>query len=182
MNETTLIIEERIARSIFLIREQKVMLDSDLAELYDVPTKVLNQAVKRNVDRFPCDFMFQLSEEEWQNLRSQIVTSSPDSTEQGWGGRRTPPYVFTEQGVAMLSSVLKSRQAIHINIAIMRVFVKIRQWTTNYAELASRIEELLAAQGEHNHHIATIYKIIDELLRPQYSERKPIGFKRRKEM
>jgi hypothetical protein len=138
----------------------------------------LNQAVKRNLDRFPRDFMFQLTEDEWKNLRSYFVTSSWDGSITGWGGRRTTPYVFTEQGVAMLSSVLKSQQAIHVNIAIMRVFVKIRQWTTNYAELASKIDVMKAAQGEQNHHITAIYKIIEELLRPQYADRQPIGFKR----
>jgi len=177
MNRDTFVIEERITRSILLIRELKVMLDSDLAALYHVPTKVLNQAAKRNADRFPDDFMFQLTEEEWLNLRSQFVTSSSEGADTGWGGRRTPPYVFTEQGVAMLSSVLKSGQAIHINIAIMRVFVKIRQWTTNYAELAGKIEELMASQGEHNQHIATIYKIIEELVSPQNTERRLIGYK-----
>lgn len=131
---------------------------------------MLNQAVKRNIDRFPEDFMFQLTEEEWKNLKSQNVTSS-------WGGRRTPPYMFTEQGVAMLSSILNSPQAIQVNISIMRVFVKMRQWATNYAELLKKIEELQKSEAAQNENIAHIYKIIEELLKPQLTERKPIGFK-----
>ena len=107
---------ERIAQTILFIRDQKVMLDADLANLYGVDTKVFVQAVKRNMDRFPEDFMFQLTKQEYDNLRSQIVTSS-------WGGRRYPPYAFTEQGVAMLSSVLRSKRAIQVNVEIMRAFV-----------------------------------------------------------
>ncbi|MGM0946450.1 MAG: ORF6N domain-containing protein [Bacteroidota bacterium] len=111
------------------------MLDSDLAEMYGAPTKRLNEQLKRNSDRFPVDFMLQLDEKEWRNLKSHFATSS-------WGGRRTPPYVFTEQGVSMLSSVLNSPQAIQINISIIRVFFKIREWALNYGELALNIKEL----------------------------------------
>lgn len=171
MSKTEILIEERIAKAIYLVRDQKVMLDADLAEMYGVETKVFNQAVKRNPNRFPEDFMFQLSMKEWKNLKSQFVTSS-------WGGRRTPPYMFTEQGVAMLSSVLHSPTAIQVNISIMRVFVKIRQWAANYTELVKKIDELQEAQGEHKQHIANIYKIIEELVKPQLTERKPIGFKK----
>jgi hypothetical protein len=170
-NSNDLIMQERIAKAIYLIRDQKVMIDSELAEMYGVETKVLNQAVKRNIDRFPEDFMFQLSESEWQNLKSQFVTSS-------WGGRRTPPYMFTEQGVAMLSSVLNSPIAIQVNISIMRVFVKMRQWAASYNDLVQKINELNANQSEHNEHIRNIYQIIEELVRPVLTERKPIGFKR----
>lgn len=166
-----LIVQERIAKSIYLIRNQKVMMDSELAEMYGVETSALNQAVKRNIDRFPEDFMFQISTDEWANLKSQFVTSS-------WGGRRTPPYVFTEQGVAMLSSVLKSQTAIQVNISIMRVFVKMRQWASSYEELSRRIEELSTIQGDQNEHIRNIYQIIEELVKPELTERKPIGFKR----
>ncbi|EMS31420.1 hypothetical protein C943_02075 [Mariniradius saccharolyticus AK6] len=162
------------------------MMDSDLAEMYGVETKVLNQAVKRNLDRFPEDFMFQLTVEEWEGLkaefeeqkgrdflRSQIVT-----LEDGRGRhRKYLPYVFTEQGVAMLSSVLNSPTAIQVNISIMRVFVKMRQWATNYEGLVKRIEELSQNQSEHNEHIRNIYQIIEELIRPGYSERNRIGFK-----
>jgi hypothetical protein len=170
-NTNDLIIQERIAKAIYLIRDQKVLIDSELAEMYGVETKVLNQAVKRNIDRFPKDFMFQLSEYEWQNLKSQFVTSS-------WGGRRTPPYMFTEQGVAMISSVINSPTAIQVNISIMRVFVKMRQWAANYDELVKKINELNANQSEHNEHIRNIYQIIEELVRPVLTERKSIGFKR----
>jgi len=113
------------------------MLDSDLAMLYEVETKVLNQAVKRNIERFPAHFMFQLTKDEWEdfNLKSQIVTSS-------WGGRRKLPYVFTEQGVAMLSSVLSSKQAIQTNIQIMDTFVKMRQWAIENKDMAQRLAEL----------------------------------------
>jgi hypothetical protein len=117
--------------------------------------------------------MFQLTLEEWADLRSQNSTSSG----KGWGGRRIPPFMFTQQGVAMLSSVLNSPQAIQINISIMRVFVKMRQWASNYVDLVQKIESLQAAQGEHHQHIAHIYKIIEELVNPAFTERKPIGFK-----
>jgi hypothetical protein len=147
------------------------MLDSDLAEMYGVPTKRLNEQVKRNLDRFPTDFMFQLNEEEWENLKSQFATSS-------WGGRRTLPYVFTEQGVSMLSSVLNSPQAIQINISIMRVFVKVREWSLNYGELALKIKELERDSSEHHNHIAQIYQLIEELLRPTIENRPAIGFKK----
>ena len=120
------------------------MLDSDLAMLYEVETKVLNQAVKRNIERFPAHFMFQLTKEEWENfnLKSQFVTSS-------WGGRRNLPYVFTEQGVAMLSSVLRSKQAIQTNIQIMDTFVKIRQWAIENKDIAQRLAELEHYFMEH---------------------------------
>lgn len=162
--------DEKIFASILLLRNQKIMLDSDIAKLYGVETKVLNQAVKRNLERFPNDFMFQLTKNEWENLKSQSVTSSQ------WGGRRTPPYAFTEQGVAMLSSVLKSEQAIKINIAIMRVFIKIRQFAVNYSDLLSKIDELQKTDKEQNKHIANIYKIIEELVKPEVKKENRIGF------
>ncbi|MCE7055752.1 ORF6N domain-containing protein [Algoriphagus sp. AGSA1] len=163
--------EENILELILKIRNQKVMLDSDLAEMYGVPTKRLNEQVKRNSDRFPEDFMFQLKEDEWRNLKSQFATSR-------WGGRRTPPYVFTEQGVAMLSSVLNSAQAIQVNISIMRIFVKMRDWAMNYSDLQDKIHELQQSESDQNHHIAKIYQIIEELLKPAIGERKAIGFKK----
>jgi hypothetical protein len=166
-----LLIQERITKAIYVIRGQKVMIDSELAEMYEVETKRLNEQVKRNLGRFPEDFMFQLSLEEWENLRSQFATTS-------WGGRRTPPYMFTEQGVAMLSSVLNSQIAIQVNISIMRVFVNMRQWASNYEELVKKIDEINLTQGEHNEHIRNIYQIIEELVQPTFTERKPIGFKR----
>jgi hypothetical protein len=155
--------------------------------MYGVETRVLNQAVKRNSDRFPEDFMFQLTQDEWDNLKSQFVTSSGDdplrsqivTLEKGRGKhRKFLPYMFTEQGVAMLSSVLKSSTAIQVNISIMRVFVKMRQWAANYEGLLQKIDDLSQNQSEHNEHIRNIYKIIEELVRPALTERKPIGFKR----
>ncbi|WP_310106063.1 ORF6N domain-containing protein [Algoriphagus sp. 4150] len=153
------------------MRQQKVMLDSDLAEMYVVETKRLNEQVKRSIDRFPEDFMFQLSSEEWKNLRSQFATSS-------WGGRRSLPYVFTEQGVAMLSSVLNSPRAIQVNISIIRIFVKIREWALNYSELQNKIQALQDAESNQNEHINHIYQMIEELLKPNLGKRKQIGFKK----
>jgi hypothetical protein len=127
---------EVIEEKIFLIRSDKVMLDADLAKLYGVETKVLLQAVKRNIDRFPPDFMFQLTNQELAILRSQFVTSSQ------WGGRRYPPYAFSEQGVAMLSSVLRSSQAVQVNIEIMRTFVRLRRILASHADLAHKLEAL----------------------------------------
>ena len=126
---------DHVAAKILFIRGQKVMLDQDLAELYGVATKVLIQAVRRNADRFPEDFMFQLTKQEFNDLRSQFVTSS-------WGGRRYPPYAFTEQGVAMLSSVLRSERAIGVNIEIMRAFLRLRQMLASNAELARKLAAL----------------------------------------
>ncbi len=127
-----------IQNKIYEIRGQKVMLDSDLAELYEVETKVLNQGVKRNSTRFPEDFMFQLTDNEYINLKSQFVTSSLSN----YGGVRKLPYVFTEQGVAMLSSVLRSEKAVQVNIAIMRTFVAIRQYAFGYKDLKEKIEQI----------------------------------------
>jgi len=136
---------ELIKRRIYLIRGQKVMLDSDLAELYQVGTKVLNQAVRRNANRFPDDFMFQLDEEELENWRSQIVTSNPLARM----GLRRAPYAFTELGVAMLSSVLRSDHAVQMNILIMRAFVRLRELLASHKEIALRIEEIEATQRKH---------------------------------
>lgn len=126
---------EFIERRIYLIRRHKVMLDSELADLYQVETKVFNQAVKRNLDRFPADFMFQLTAQEAQSLRSQIVTSNPQR-----GGRRYLPYCFTEQGVAMLSGVLNSHRAVQVNIEIMRAFVRLREILATHKDLARKAE------------------------------------------
>ena len=142
---------QRIERSIFLIRGHKILLDSDLADLYGVKTKYLIQAVKRNIERFPPDFMFQLTNDEFDAMRSQIVTSK------GKGGRRYLPYAFTEQGVAMLSSVLRSKRAIQVNIAIMRVFVRLRELMLSHRELAHRLAEL-------EHHVKSHDKQIQSIL------------------
>jgi hypothetical protein len=141
---------ERITNKIYLIRDQKVLLDSDLAELYDVEKKQLVQAVKRNIIRFPDDFMFRLSNSEFENLRSQIVTSNR-------GGRRYLPYVFTEQGVAMLSSILKSDRAILVNIAIMRTFVQLRKLTYNYTELRNKIDTI---EREYDKQFRDVFDIL----------------------
>ncbi len=156
-----------IENKILIIRGQKVMIDKDLAILYDVATKVLNQAVKRNIERFPSDFMFQLTKEEFDNLKSQFVTSS-------WGGIRKLPYVFTEQGVSMLSSVLKSKRAVAVNIQIMRTFVKIRELALTNKDLTQRLNEIEKSFIEYannmNVNIEDIYKHLNyltDITRPQ---------------
>src|SRR5438477_9988864 len=160
----------QIAQSIYLIRGQRVMLSQDLAILYGVAVKVLNQAVKRNAVRFPADFVFQLKAEELANLK-QFATSS-------WGGpRRARPYAFTEQGVAMLSSVLKSERAVKvINIAIMRAFVKLRQSLETNRELAQKFEELEKRVGKHDKEIAAIIDAIRQLMTPPEKPKREIGF------
>lgn len=168
--------EEQVFSKIYVIRNQKVLPDEDLAVMYGVSTRVLNQAVKRNIDRFPDDFMFQLTENEYSNLMSQFVTSSLNTTEPAWGGRRKLPLAFTEQGVSMLSGVLKSKQAVAINIQIMRVFVKMRKLISEYKELLEKIEFLESNQVDHDKRITNIYNIIKELLEPIYRDKKPIGF------
>jgi phage regulator Rha-like protein len=153
---------ENIARKIHVIRDCKVMLDSDLAELYGVETRVLNQSVRRNKNRFPEDFMFQLNDKELENLRSQSVTSS-------WGGRRYPPYAFTEQGVAMLSSVINSKVAVQVNISIIRTFVRMREMLATHKDVARKIEE-------HDRQIANLYVHIERLLKVPEVKKNPIGY------
>jgi hypothetical protein len=157
---------ELIQNRIFQMRGHRVILDFHLGELYGVPTKVLKQSVKRNIQRFPSDFAFELSESEFENLRSQIVTSS-------WGGLRYKPYAFTEQGVAMLSSVLRSTKAIEVNIAIMRAFVLLRQHLTDYKDLKEEIQKL---EREMNRKFRDINEVLKYLLSPK-SKPRPIGFK-----
>jgi len=156
------------------------MFDFDLAGLYGVETKVLNQAVKRNIERFPKDFMFQLSEKEIKNLRSQFVTSS-------YGGRRYRPYVFTEHGVTMLANVLKSKRAIRMSIAIVRAFISLKQLVVRHKDLAERLEELRKEiherLGEHDTQLASIYMAIENLLNDKitkmnWEERERIGFRK----
>lgn len=161
-----------VSQHILLLRGHNVLLDADLALLYGVPTKVLLQAIKRNQERFPTDFMFQLSAAEFAALRSQFVTSKL-----GRGGRRYAPYAFTEQGVAMLSSVLNSAQAIRVNIGIMRAFVKLRQTLATNAELAQKFEELARKVSSHDQAIAGLVAAIRELMNPPPASKKPpIGF------
>jgi len=153
---------ERIAASIYLIRGQKVMIDSDLAALYGVETKVFNQAIRRNIDRLPKDFMFHLTSEETENLRSQTVTSS-------WGGRRYVPYAFTEHGVAMLSSVLRSKKAVEINIAIVRTFIRLRRVLATNEDLARMV-------AKHDQQITVLFENVRKMLTPAPVKKKPIGF------
>lgn len=171
-----------ISGRILLLREKRVMLDADLAELYGVQTKVLVQAVKRNIARFPQDFMFQLSAEEFTVLRSQTVTSKT-----GRGGRRTAPYAFTEQGVAMLSSVLGSTRAIGVNIEIMRTFVRVRELAATHHDLAKRLGELeertemLSMQHDSfsrntRIQLKQVFDALRELMMPPESPKRPIGF------
>lgn len=171
MKGSSLIIPaERIERRIFYLRGVKVMLSSDLAELYGVAVKALNQAVRRNLNRFPEDFMFQLTPEEFNDLKSQIVTSS-------WGGmRRALPYAFTEHGIAMLSGVLKSPRAIRVNIEIMRAFVKLRQMLASNAELARKLDEL---EKKYDRQFKIVFDAIRELMIPAVVKPKVIGFRAR---
>ena len=171
MNNPDLIPSERIEKAIYLIRGEKVMLDRDLALLYEVETKVLNRAVKRNLQRFPSDFMFQLMAEEVVLLRCQIGTSK-----KGRGGRRYLPYVFTEQGVAMLSSVLNSERAISVNIEIMRAFVKLRQMLASNAGLARRLGEL---ESKYDKQFKVVFDAIRRLMATPVRARKEIGFRSR---
>lgn len=169
MSKTDLISIEKIEKAIYLIRGEKVMLDRDLAHLYEVATKTLNRAVKRNLHRFPLDFMFQLTEEEAENLRYQIGTSSLRH-----GGRRYLPYVFTEQGVAMLSSVLNSERAISVNIEIMRAFVKLRQLLASNTELARRLDQL---ESKYDRQFKIVFDAIRQLMVKPVGDRKEIGFR-----
>jgi hypothetical protein len=159
----------RIAQSIHLLRGQKVMLDSELAALYEVPTGHLNRAVKRNLGRFPSDFMFRINRNEARILKCQFGISS-------WGGRRAYPYAFTEQGVAMLSSVHNSRRAVKVNIAIMRAFVKLRETLDNNRELGRKFAELQHRVGKHDEEIAAIIDAIRQLMTPPERPRREIGF------
>jgi hypothetical protein len=156
------------------IRGQKVMLDADLAELYQVETRALIQAVKRNSDRFPEDFMFQLTDDEVNSLRSQFVTSNV-----GRGGRRYLPYAFTEHGVAMLSSVLNSDRAVQMNILIIRAFVQIRELLATNKDLAARVEKLEAGQQEHASIIGILAEEIDQMKLLPEPPKRPIGFRDR---
>ena len=167
---SALIPTEQIEQKILLICGHKVMLDSDLARLYGVSTKVLNQAVKRNRTRFPDDFMFQLSAAESEALRSRFVTSKRR------GGRQYRPYAFTEQGIAMLSSVLRSERAIQVNIMIMRAFVKLREMVAAHKELAGKLAELERRVASHDGHIKSLFDAIRQLIEPAKPTPRRIGF------
>lgn len=166
----------KIERRIFVIRERQIMLDEDLAELYGVETKRLIEQVKRNSERFPPDFMFQLDKEEVEALRSQIATSN-----NGRGGRRYAPYVFTEQGIAMLSSVLRSKTAIAVNIEIMRASVEMRRVAMSYSALKERLDELerdmTARLDQHDEQIEQIFEALHQLISPPQRPKHPVGFR-----
>lgn len=148
---------QKIEQSIVVVRGHRVILDEDLADLYGVETKALNQAVKRNEDRFPEDFAFQLTDQEWENLKSQNVTSS-------WGGRRTPPHVFTEHGVAMLSSVLRSPTAVRVNIEIMRAFVRLRRLLATPGELVEQLHRLAEVVDLHDVRIERLAQVLQQMI------------------
>jgi hypothetical protein len=176
-NLVVVIPAERITRAILLVRGRRVLLDADLAALYGVETRALVQAVKRNVERFPADFMFQLTPGEAGDLRSQIVISSSRShagTSKGHGGRRRPPYAFTEQGVAMLSSVLNSPRAIAVNIEIMRVFVRLRQLTASHAHLSRRLDQL---ERRYDGQFKVVFDAIRRLMTPPAPRSRRVGFR-----
>ncbi len=166
MNE--IIPQDIIEQKIFLIRGQKVMLDRDLAVLYEVETKILNKAVRRNIERFPSDFMFQLTKDEFDNLKFQFGTSS-------WGGTRKLPIVFTENGVAMLSTVLNSKRAIQVNIQIMRTFTKIRKMLASNAQLARKLK---AFEKKYDEQFAVVFEAIYKLMASPEKKQKRIGFRR----
>lgn len=163
----SLIPSERIERAILLIRGHKVMLDADLAALYEVETKQLVRAVKRNIDRFPDDFSFQLTQQEFTNLKRQFGTSS------SWGGRRTRPWVFSEHGVAMLSSVLRSERAVQVNIEIMRTFARLRELLATHAQLAKRLDEL---EKKYDKQFAAVFDAIRQLMTPLRTENREMGY------
>lgn len=181
-DKEVILLETDVQDKIYFIRGLSVMLDSDLAELYDVETRVLNQAVSRNLDRFPGDFMFQLTKDEWANLKSQFVMSS-------WGGRRREPFVFTEHGVLMLSSVLNSKRAIQVNIRIMRVFNQIRTAVIGTTDIRLEIAEIKNAlarqskrQDDQDKNVELVFQYLDELNEkikrpPLLPDRERVGYK-----
>lgn len=166
--------DELVITKIYLIREQKVMLDFDLSILYKVETKRLNEQVNRNIDRFPGDFMFRLTKREYENLRSQIATSR-------WGGTRYMPMAFTEQGVAMLSSVLNSPTAINVNIQIIRVFTKMRSLMLTHKDILLQLEKMEKKLGKHDEQIVLVFEYLKKLLSPPQAPRRRIGFRRKDE-
>ncbi len=166
--------DEVVMSKIYVIREQKVMLDEDLAELYSVETRRLNEQVKRNIDRFPEDFMFTLSEQEFADLKSQNATSS-------WGGRRKLPNAFTEHGVLMLSSVLNSKQAIQVNIQIMRIYTRIREMLLAHKDVFIRVEQVEKHLMKHDQKIELLFSYLSKFIEKDDMPRKQIGFKRKEE-
>ncbi len=163
----SIVTAEEVRNRIYVIRGKRIILDTDLAELYEVETRVLNQAVTRNIERFPDDFMFQLTKQEFANLKSQIVISS-------WGGVRKMPRAFTEHGILMLSSVLKSERAIQVNIEIMRTFTQVREMISEYGELKEKIEQM---EKKYDHQFKIVFDAIRQLLDPPEGNKRKIGFK-----
>lgn len=162
--------DEVVIDKIYLIRDQKGMLDEDLAELYGVETKRLNEQVARNIDRFPQDFMFRLNESEFADLKSQNATSS-------WGGRRTPPYAFTEHGVLMLSSVLNSKQAIRVNIQIMRIYTRIRELLLTHKDILLLVEQVERKLIKQDQKIEVLFTYLNKFIEKEDKPRTPIGYK-----
>lgn len=169
-NQALRVVEEKIINKIYLIRGMKVMLDFELSELYETETKQLKRQVRRNIERFPDDFMFELTTEEFANLRSQFGTSS-------WGGARYTPMAFTEQGVAMLSSVLNSSTAIKVNIQIIRVFTRMKEMLLTHKDILLKLEQLENKVSQHDENIQMIFEALKQLLNPPQEPRKRIGFK-----
>lgn len=164
--------DEVIMSKIYFVRGQKIMIDSDLSELYQVETRRLNEQVKRNIDRFPADFMFQLTSKEFENLKSQIATSS-------WGGRRKLPYAFTEHGVLMLSSVLNSESAIKVNIQIMRIYTRIRQMLLTHKGILLKLEQLEQQVIQNSQDVAVIFDALRQLLNPPQPPARTVGYRRK---
>ena len=174
--KTLMLPDELVINKIYLIRGQKVMLDSDLADLYGTETKVLKQAVKRNRDRFPDDFIFELTHEEFESLRSQFVTSK-----KGRGGARYLPLAFTEQGVSMLSGVLNSETAVRVHIQIIRVFAKMRELLLTHKDILLQLEKIEKKLTGHDEDIQLIFQYLKQLLNPPQPPRRKIGFRRKDE-
>ena len=172
MARNTKLSDEALVARIHFIRGQKVMLDRDLAQLYNVQTRDLNKAVKRNAKRFPIDFMFRLKPAETRNLMFQIGTSS-------WGGTRKLPYAFTEQGIAMLSSVLRSERAIQVNIHIVRVFTRLRQFFLSNKDILRKLDQLENRIGKHDEQIQAIFQYMKEMFTPPREPMRKIGFRQR---
>lgn len=177
MTKTLALPDEVVISKIYLLRNHKVMLDIDLAELYQVETKRLNEQVKRNAERFPKDFMFKLTEEEWESLRSQFATSK-----KGRGGRRYVPLAFTEHGVLMLSSVLNSERAVQVNIQIMRIYTKLKGIVMDHKDILLKLEKLERKVSGHDENFKVVFSYLKELLNPKTEPMRRVGFKRNDEM
>lgn len=174
--EFLIIPDELLISKIYLFRDKKVMLDSDLAELYGIDTKRLNEQVNRNLDRFPEDFMFQLDENEFLNLKSQFATSSSNFNKTTWGGRRKLPYVFTEHGVLMLSSVLNSKKAISVNIQLVRIFIKMREMLLTHKDILLELDSIRKTVNNQDERVELIYNYLIKFIKQEQKPRTPIGF------